>query len=142
MDIGRTIRTLCRKDQTLYGAFGYRHGMDVSEVYIHQDNTSGITEVFQSLGEAIILLADRIQAVMHEEDGNRLLYNLTGCRMEFTVPNDWRDNGIIRKDIHAYRVVGNRSDVAVAAYDSQGRLIPGIAAASSDLYLALPTLRS
>ena len=140
MDITRTVRTLCRNDKTIYGAFGYRHEDDASGTFVHGDNTTGITPIYQSLGEAIMLLSDRIQALIHGEDGNSIQYNPSGCYIDLAVPNDWRDNDIVRKDVHRYRAIGNQSDVTVAAYDVSDRLLPGIAASSSDLYLALPIL--
>jgi MoxR-like ATPase len=96
--------------------------------------------MYQSLGEALMFLSDRVQALVHGEDGNGIQYNLSGCCIDLTVPNDWRDNGIVRKDVCRYKAIGNRSDITVAAYDASDRLLPGIAASSSDLYLSLPTL--
>lgn len=113
----------------IYRGFGFRHLSDATQYYVHPDNQSyrGTTTLCQPIGEAIILFArmlieigagNKIGDYYFSED-HSLAY------VELQIPDDYRDNGVVKKNVFSYRAKYDGKTVSVAAYNKTGVLLKG-----------------
>ncbi len=126
----------------IYRGFGFRHLSDATQYYVHPDNQSfrGTTTLCQPIGEAIILFASMLSSVMNGtgfgdyfvSDDRKFVY------LELNVPDEYRENSVVEPEIFGYRGTLQGTELAVGAYDRQGRWIDGNMEHLHPLYKLLP----
>ena len=143
MNIFKTAYKVVRKNSPeIYKGFGFKHLSDVTQYYVHPDNQSykGTTTLCQSIGEAVILFTLMIQAAANSNAfGDYYISdNKTSFLLDITLPEDYRDNGVISKKIYRYRALSFKNEVKLAAYDKNGNFIEGDMEHLHLLYKLLP----
>ena len=113
----------------IYRGFGFRHHSDATQYYVHPDNQSykGTTTLCQPIGEAIVLFTRMLIEIgkgnafgdYYVSDNRSMVY------LEMTVPEDYRDNGVVAKNIYKYRAVCSGKQVTIAAYNKNDVLLKG-----------------
>lgn len=113
-----------KESEEIYKGFGFKHLSDATHYYVHPDNQSykGTTTLCQPIGEAVILFASMLTSI---HKGNAWGdYYVSGDKqnisLNFVVPQDYKDNGVVDKEVYRYaaRTVGNM--IMVGAFDEQG----------------------
>jgi len=126
----------------IYKGFGFKHLSDVTQYYVHPDNQSfkGTTTLCQPIGESVILFASMITEIINGKGFGD--YYVTDDRntfyLEFSVPKDYHDNGVIEKQVYKYRALCKDNIIKIAAYDYHGRWIDGDMRHLIPLYKLLP----
>ena len=113
----------------IYRGFGFRHLSDATQYYVHPDNQSykGTTTLCQPIGESIILFT---RMLIEIRKGNKIGdYYVSDDRetlfLELNVPDDYRDNGVVAKNIYRYSAVSRGKQVTIAAYNKNDALLKG-----------------
>lgn len=130
MNIGTATMNVHRKDTRIFNGFGYEHG----------DICDDGKPFRQSICEGILLYSSLIDGIERNDGDYALETSETSTFISIRVPNEWRDNGVVRKDVFFYKASGNAQYVQVGAYDSGGKLLPGFGDVNSDLTPLLPTV--
>lgn len=127
----------------IYRGFGFQHLSDATQYYVHPDNQSfkGTTTLCQPIGEAIILFSMMLESCIK---GNGFGdYYVSEDRktiwVEINIPQEYRSQGVVEKDIYKYKAVSENGEVTVAAYDIRGNWIDGNMEHLHPLYKLLPT---
>ena len=127
----------------IYRGFGFKHLSDVTQYYVHPNNQSysGTTTLCQPIGESIILFARFLKEL---QAGNAIgdYYvsdDLQTVYLEIEVPDDYRDNGVVARNIFKYRALSRRQQVSIAAYNKNGILLKGNINDLDVQYKLLPT---
>lgn len=127
----------------IYKGFGFKHLSDATQYYVHPDNQSfkGTTTLCQPIGEALSLFATLLLSVT-AGDGSVGDYWFSDERktvfLEVSVPDDWRQNGVVEPRIARYRALLHGEDIAISAYDAVGRWLDGNMEHLHPLYKLLP----
>lgn len=139
-----TFRTVRENSSQIYKGFGLRHRSDVTHYYVHPDNESPAqkTSLCQPIGEALILFALILQSMIADaaigtysmDDKGNTIY------MEFYVPADYRQNGVVDDRIYRYCALCQNLTLQIAAYDRQDNWIPGKTEPMEHLYKYLPCI--
>ncbi len=132
-----------KNSSEIFKGFGFRHLSDATQYYVHPDNQSakGTTTLCQPIGEAVILFASMLQATAKgtpfgdfyvSEDKESVF-------LDFTVPEEYRINGVVDRRIHRYRALSAGTEIKIAAYNSKDRLLSGNMEHLRLLYKLLPS---
>ena len=130
MKIGTATMNVHRNDTKIFNGFGFKHG----------DVGNNGKRLRQSVCEGILFYSSLVNGMKIEDPDYLLESSDTSRYISMRVPNEWRDNGIVRKDIRFYRASGNTQYVQVGAYDSDFNLLPGFGDVNSDLTPLIPTV--
>jgi hypothetical protein len=137
-----SYKVVRENSKDIYKGFGFKHLSDVTQYYVHPDNQSfkGTTTLCQPIGESIILFASMISEIIN---GNSFGdYYVSDDRdivfFEAVIPDDYRDNGVVEKQIYKYRALCKGNSIKIAAYDYHGRWIDGDMEHLRPLYKLLP----
>ena len=126
----------------IFRGFGFKHLSDVTQYYVHLNNqsSSGTTTLCQPIGEAIMLFARFLKEVQ--------VGNLTGdyyasddlhsIYLEIDVPDDYRDNGVVARNVFKYKALCREERLCIAAYNKAGILLKGNIDDLSTQYKLLP----
>lgn len=113
----------------IFRGFGFKHLSDVTQYYVHPGNQSqsGTTTLCQPIGEAVILFARLLKEI---QAGNAVgdYYasdDLNSVFLEINVPDDYRDNGVVAKNIFCYKALCRGDQICIAAYNKAGILLKG-----------------
>jgi len=128
----------------IYKGFGFKHHSDATQYYVHPNNQSskGKTTLCQPIGEALSLFSLLVSSVAKNDksvEGDYFV-NDSGAQvfMNITVPDDWRENGVVEPNIHRYEALLDDDEITIAAYDDMGRWIDGDMEHLRPLYKLLP----
>ncbi len=143
MNIFKTAYKIVRNNSNeIYKGFGFKHLSDATQYYVHPDNQSykGTTTLCQPIGESIILFASLLSAVINGADfGDYYVSDdRKTCYLEIDVPNDYRDNCVVKSDLYSYRAMINGNDIAIGAYNRRRRWIDGNMEHLHPMYKLLP----
>jgi hypothetical protein len=137
-----SYKVVRENSKDIYKGFGFKHLSDVTQYYVHPDNQSfkGTTTLCQPIGESIILFASMISESIN---GNGFGdYYVSDDRaivfFEVEIPDDYRENGVVEKQIYKYRALCKGDSIKIAAYDYHGRWIDGDMEQLRPLYKLLP----
>ena len=126
----------------IFRGFGFKHLSDVTQYYVHPNNqsSSGTTTLCQPIGEAIMLFARFLKEV---QAGNSIgdYYasdDLHSIYLEIDVPDDYRDNGVVARNVFKYKALCREERVCIAAYNKAGILLKGNIDDLSTQYKLLP----
>lgn len=126
----------------IYRAFGFKHLSDATQYYVHPNNQSfnGTTTLCQPIGEAVILFA---RMLIEISNGNKIGdYLISDDRqsvyVEINVPDDYRENGVVGKNVFRYRAMANGQNITIAAYNKNEILLKGDIEDLSTQYKLLP----
>jgi MoxR-like ATPase len=128
----------------IYKGFGFKHHSNATQYYVHPNNqsSSGTTTLCQSIGEALSLFCLLVSEVANSADSIEGDYfvNDDGSQvfLSITLPDDWRQNGVVEPEIHRYEALFNDDEITIAAYDSIGRWIDSNMEHLHPLYKLLP----
>ena len=128
----------------IYKGFGFKHHSDATQYYVHPNNQShkGTTTLCQSIGEALSLFSLLVSSVVKGEtfvEGDYFV-NDDGSQsfLDITLPEDWRQNGVVEPEISRYQALLVDEEITIAAYDAMGRWIDGNMEHLHPLYKLLP----
>lgn len=101
------------------------------------------TTLCQPIGEAIVLFASILQAIINDTDTKPFGDYWTSAKrdeflLEMKIPDDWRKNGVLEKEIASYKAYLKGENLTVAAYDAEENLIAGNMEHLHFLYKLLP----
>lgn len=138
-----SYKVVRRNSDEIYKGFGFHHLSDATQYYVHPDNQSykGTTTLCQPIGEAIILFATMLESCI-KGDGFGDYYISEDRKtiwVEINVPQEYRSQGVVEKDIYKYKAVSENGEVTIAAYDIRGNWIDGNMEHLHPLYKLLPT---
>lgn len=126
----------------IYRGFGFKHLSDATQYYVHPDNQSykGTTTLCQPIGEAVILFS---RMLIEISKGNKFGdYYVSDDRntvmIEVNIPDDYRDNGVVAKNIFRYRAVCINKQIEIAAYNKNEVLLKGNIEDLNQQYKFLP----
>jgi hypothetical protein len=128
----------------IYKGFGFKHHSDATQYYVHPNNQShkGTTTLCQPIGEALSLFSLLVTSVANGDSSIEGDYfvNDSGSRvfLNITVPDDWRQNGVVAPEVFRYEALFDDDELTIAAYDSMGRWIDGNMEHLRPLYKLLP----
>ena len=128
----------------IYKGFGFKHHSDATQYYVHPNNQShdGTTTLCQPVGEALSLFSLLTSSVVKGDDSVEGDYfvNDDDSQVFFavTVPDDWRENGVIPPEIYRYEALLDDDEITIAAYDVMGRWLDGDMEHLRPLYKLLP----
>lgn len=143
MNVFKTSYKVVRDNsEEIYRGFGFKHLSDATQYYVHQDNQSfhGTTTLCQPIGEALILFARMLKEIHSGEkfgdyyvsdDDNSVF-------LELSVPADYRDNGVVAKNIFSYKAECSGSTVRISAYNKAGIMLRGDVRDLAAQYKLLP----
>ncbi len=130
MKVFKAAYKVVRKNSPdIYKGFGFQHLSDATQYYVHPDNQSykGTTTLCQPIGEAVILFTTLLQSILKGEPLGD--YYMSDDRDEvflaIKVPEEYRTNGVVADSVYEYRARAHGLQVAVGAYDQNGRWFPG-----------------
>ncbi len=143
MNIFKTAYKIVRENSDeIYRGFGFKHLSDATQYYVHPENQSfdGTTTLCQPIGEAVILFTRMLIEIgknnrfgdYYVSDDRSTFY------LETEVPEDYRDNGVVAKNIFLYRARCTGKQVSIAAYNKNGVLLKGDISDLSSQYKLLP----
>ncbi|MDR2167361.1 MAG: AAA family ATPase [Clostridiales bacterium] len=139
-----SYRVVRENNDEIYKGFGFKHHSDVTQYYVHPNNQSskGTTTLCQPIGEALSLFSLLVSSVARGDasiDGDYFT-NDDGSQvfLKITMPEDWRQNGVIEQEIHSYEALLEDYEITIAAYDALGRWIDGDMEHLRPLYKLLP----
>ena len=116
-----------KKSDEIYKGFGFRHLSDVTEYYVHHHNVSknGTTTLCQPISEGIALCMEFLKSFFDKKPIGEFFYNQKSEKyfLEISIPQDWRDNGVFKKDVFRYRVFVDTHDIKLAAYNQEDNFI-------------------
>jgi hypothetical protein len=144
MNIFKEAYKITRKNgKEIYKGFGFKHLSDVTQYYVHPDNQSstGITSLCQPIGEAVVLFSLMISAIIKgQEPFGDYYYNEDKSifYLNFRVPKDWHDAGIIEKDITHYKIYLQETQIYFGAYSADKSWIHDKIEPLTKLYKLLP----
>ena len=128
----------------IYKGFGFKHLSNATQYYVHPNNqsASGTTTLCQPIGEALSLFSLLVSEVANGDnsiDGDYYV-NDDGTQvfMSITLPDDWRQNGVVEPEIHRYEAFIDDDEITISAYDVMGRWIDGNMDHLHPLYKLLP----
>lgn len=146
MNIFKTAYKVNRENSDeIYKGFGFRHLSDATQYYVHPNNQSynGTTTLCQPIGEAISLFSLLLIGISKQDSG------ITGdiwlnddkdtAFLHVILSDDWRSNGVVESNIHAYRAFCDDESIIIAAYDENDILIAGNMEQLHPLYKLLPS---
>ena len=131
-------------DDEIYKGFGFKHLSDATAYYVHRNNESfrGTTTLCQSIGEAVIFLAEYISDVLKSpQTSGDILTDSTGNMvwLELPVRVDWRGNGVT--DVYCYRAVMDQTKyIMVCPLDKNGQYMECDITEPMKHHLFLPVL--
>ena len=145
MNIFKISYKVVRKNSDeIYKGFGFKHHSDATQYYVHPNNQShkGTTTLCQPIGEALSLFSLLVSSVAKGDEtvvGNYYV-NDSGSQvfLNITIPDDWRQNGVVEPEIHRYEALLNDDEITIAAYDALDRWIDGNMEHLRPLYKLLP----
>ncbi len=114
-------------DNEIYKGFGFKHLSDATAYYVHRNNESfkGTTTLCQSIGEAVIFLAEYLSDILKSaKTGGEILTDSDGniVWLDLPVRVDWRGNGVT--DVFCYHVVMDQTKyIMVCPLDQNGRYL-------------------
>ena len=114
-------------DNEIYKGFGFKHLSDATAYYVHRNNESfkGTTTLCQSIGEAVIFLAEYLSDVLKStKTGGEILTDSNGNTVWLDLPVrvDWRGNGVT--DVFCYRAVMDQTKyIMVCPLDQNGHYL-------------------
>lgn len=130
----------------IYKGFGFKHLSDATQYYVHPCNQSykGTTTLCQPIGEAVIFFSSMLSSIMNSDSENPLgdywvSKNKDEFFLEINIPKDYRENKILEPEIFSYKAYLKGENLNVAAYDKDGKEIPGSMEYIQLLYKLLPT---
>lgn len=133
--------------KTIYKGFGFKHLSDATQYYVHPDNQSykGTTTLCQPIGEAVVLFTSLASSIMNGDSENSKSlgdYFVSSTKDEYLfkvdIPNDWRENKVVEENVFSYKAYLKGENITVAAYDENGKFIPGTMEHLQPLYKLLP----
>ncbi|MCL1831203.1 MAG: hypothetical protein FWG21_07200, partial [Oscillospiraceae bacterium] len=128
----------------IYKGFGFYHLSDATSYYVHPNNQSytGTTTLCQPIGESLTLFSELISSIINTDIVNECDYyfNDSGTQvfMNILIPENWRQNGVVDKNIYRYAALVSEEDIMISAYDSIGRWIDDNMQHLEPLYKLLP----
>ena len=128
----------------IYKGFGFKHHSNATQYYVHPNNqsSSGKTTLCQPIGEALSLFSMLVSEVANGDGSIEGDYYVnddgTQVFMNITVPDDWRQNGVVEPEIHRYEALVDDDEITISAYDAMGRWIDGNMEHLHPLYKLLP----
>lgn len=128
----------------IYKGFGFKHLSDATQYYVHPDNQSfkGTTTLCQPIAEAIILFSSMLSSIMNIDEKPFGDYWASSNKDEFfleiKIPDDWKENKVLEKEIYSYKAYLKGENLTVAAYDKKGKFIEGDMEDLCLLYKLLP----
>lgn len=128
----------------IFKGFGFKHLSDATQYYVHPNNQSykGTTTLCQPIGEAVMLMAEFIFALVERNDtAGDILYDdgAGNVYLDLPVPVEWLTNNVTR----AYRYkayLDGASSLRVGAYDENGRFIASNPMLFTESYKLMPVL--
>ena len=139
-----SYKVVRENNDEIYKGFGFKHHSDATQYYVHPNNqsASGKTTLCQPIGEALSLFSLLVSSISKNDDSIEGDYfvNDSGTQvfMNITLPDDWRQNGVVEPKIHRYEALYEDDEITVAAYDVMGRWIDGDMEHLRPLYKLLP----
>ncbi|MCL2146737.1 MAG: AAA family ATPase [Synergistaceae bacterium] len=128
----------------IYKGFGFKHHSNATQYYVHPNNqsSSGTTTLCQPIGEALSLFSLLVSDVVNNDgsiegdyyvndDGTQVFINIT-------IPDDWRQNGVVEPEIYRYEALFDDDEITISAYDAMSRWIDGNMEHLHPLYKLLP----
>lgn len=140
----RAFKVVRSNSNEIYKGFGFHHLSDVTQYYVHPNNQSykGTTSLCQPIGESISmfsLLLGSIMAGTNKVSGDYFASDdRNGVFIDFLVPDDWRDNGVIESNIFRYKALVSKDMIGISAYDDEDNFIDGNMEHLHPLYKLLP----
>jgi len=128
----------------IYKGFGFKHHSDATQYYVHPSNqsSSGTTTLCQPIGEALSLFSQFVSSVSRGDSliSGDYFVNDDGSQvfMSIDIPDDWRQNEVVGKEIYRYKALCVDDELTIAAYDAMGRWIDGDMEHLRPLYKLLP----
>lgn len=112
-------------EKEIYNGFGLQHKSNTSGIYVSVLNRTSTSAVSQPIGEAITLLARIIQSIEKSGPIAKFMSDRSSEKtyLEISLPQDYRDNGVVESDLYTYKVYRDKEDIYVGAYDSHGWLL-------------------
>lgn len=128
----------------IFKGFGFKHLSDATQYYVHPNNQSykGTTTLCQPIGEAVMLMADFITALLEDINAvGDILYDdgAANIYMNISVPEEWRTNNITCA--YGYRAyLDGASSLRVGAYGINGEYIVSDPMRFTEEYKLIPVL--
>ena len=139
-----SYKVVRENNDEIYRGFGFKHHSDATQYYVHPNNQSykGTTTLCQPIGEALTLFSLLCASSLKDDglvsgdyyvsgDGDQVFF-------EISVPEDWRQSGVVEQNIYRYEARLDGGEIAIAAYDAMGRWIDGDMEHLHPLYKLLP----
>lgn len=138
----RSYKVVRENSNEIYKGFGFKHLSDATQYYVHPDNQSykGKTTLCQPIGESVILFTSLLSGMNTgneigdcyvSEDKNQVYLDLF-------VPKDYRDNGVVSKEVYRYRALSDGDTITISAYGKDQRWLEGDMNHLRPLYKLLP----
>lgn len=126
----------------IFRCFGFKHLSDVTQYYVHPGNqsNSGTTTLCQPIGESVILFARLLKEIQAGKSiGDYYVSDdLHSIYLEIEIPDDYRDNGVVAKNVFKYKALCREQQVCISAYNKAGILLKGNISDLSTQYKLLP----
>lgn len=137
-----SYKTVRENSAQIYKGFGLKHLSDVTHYYVHPENesVSQKTSLCQPIGEALLLFATILQNMLSDTPigGYCIAHDGNDVYFEFDVPEEYRQNDVVERNVYRYRALCQNTAIQVAAYDKNDHWLPGKTEPLQKWYKFLP----